>query len=311
MNCLQPEIVNKVAELFAAYQGIIPDYAAFCRRVCQPLPLYLRINTLKTTVGAARSRLEQRGVLLEPVAELAFLFKAAGVEQPGHLFEFALGHIHSQTYTSALAAVVLEAAAGHVVLDLCASPGSKTTLLAQLMGNRGLIVANDKSTARLVALRSNLKRLGVANTITTRYGGQHFPGRCKFDRILVDVPCSAEGSLRLTSTGKLPRRQRRISRLPSLQKQLLVRAFDLLKPQGILLYSTCTYNPDENESVVQFLLENRPAVILPIRLAVPHAPGLSCWRALNYETSLKECWRFYPHQVDSVGFFMAKIAPRC
>ena len=149
--------------------------------------------------------------------------------------------------------------------------------------------------------------MGVTNAITVRYAGQHFPKRFAFDRVLVDVPCSAEGTLRAGENGTLRLSLQRGKKLPRLQRDLLLRAFDLLAPGGTLVYSTCTYNPDENESVVQSLLENRPARVQPFELELPHGPGLLHWKGKIYDRSIMHCWRIYPHQLDTVGFFLARV----
>ncbi len=193
------------------------------------------------------------------------------------------------------------------VFDLCAAPGCKTTHMAQLMKNRGLIIANDSKEKRLRALEYNMKRLGTTNVVTTSYRGQNFPLRWRFDRVLADVPCSSEGTARFSSSPVCSMRRQGQSFLVKIQRDLIVRAFDLLRDQGVLLYSTCTYNPDENEGVVQYLLENRPAEILPIDLSAPHAPGLLQWKDRSYDRQMEQCWRIYPHQLNSVGFFLARI----
>ena len=292
---------------FSPYSAFVPDYSAFCNKLAEPQPIHLRINTLKAAVSETRLRLERRDVCLVPEKSVEFVFRAANITQLGHLPEYCLGHVHSQALSSVLAGLALGPKPGDVVLDLCAAPGSKTTLLAQLMENRGLIVANDKSTNRLISLQSNLKRLGVTNTITVRYPGQQFPKILAFDRILADVPCSAEGTSRVGENGILRNAPQSGKRLPRLQRNLLLRAFDLLKPGGTLIYSTCTYNPDENESMVQFLIENRPARVQPIDLELPHCSGLSQWKEKTYDPSIKKCWRIYPHRLDTVGFFLAKV----
>jgi 16S rRNA C967 or C1407 C5-methylase (RsmB/RsmF family) len=176
------------------------------------------------------------------------------------------------------------------------------------MENTGIIVANDRNAHRLIPLRANVKRLGVINTITTQYPGQHFPKRCLFDRVLVDVPCSAEGTERVGKQGVPTGRGRPVRKLLAQQRELLLRGFDLLRPGGTLVYSTCTYNPEENESAVHCLLERRPATVQPIGLDLPHSPGLSRWQEKRYDASIHHCWRIYPHQLDTVGFFVAKVA---
>ena len=294
-------------EYFSPYSRIIPDFPAFCRKLSNPLPLHLRFNTLKATVEETRLRLERRGLILLPEKSVSMVFQAQNFTQPGHLIEFSLGHLHSQALASVMSGLALGPEPGDVVLDLCAAPGGKTSLLAQLMKNRGLIVANDRYPNRLIPLHANLKRLGVTNTVTLCYPGQHFPKRLRFDRILVDVPCSAEGTLRGAANSNLRQTYQSGNKLPGLQRDLLLRAFDLLKPGGALLYSTCTYNPDENESVVQFLLENRKAKVQPISLDLPHSPGLQQWKEITYDATIQQCWRIYPHQLDTVGFFLARV----
>jgi NOL1/NOP2/sun family putative RNA methylase len=297
-------------EYFSEYSEIVPDFEVFCRKLSDPLPVHLRINTLKATVTKTRLRLERYGYLLVQEESVPMVFRAENITRPGHILEFSLGHLHSQALSSVLAVLALGPKPVDVVLDLCAAPGSKTSLIAQLMKNKGTIVANEKKPNRLLPLRTNLKRLGVTNTITVRSDGQHFPKKFTFDRILVDVPCSSEGTLRAGLNGSFRWPTRPGKKLPRLQRDLLLRAFDLLKPGGTLVYSTCTYNPEENESVVQFLLENRQATVRPITLDLPHTPGLDRWKETTYDPSVKQCWRLYPHQLDTVGFFLARIDKR-
>jgi 16S rRNA C967 or C1407 C5-methylase (RsmB/RsmF family) len=131
--------------------------------------------------------------------------------------------------------------------------------------------------------------------------------RCKFDRVLVDAPCSGEGTYRWDAQGRVLHYRPSDGNLPRLQMQLLRRGFDLLKSGGTLLYATCTYNPEENEAVVQALLDQRPASLQPLPLEFPHCPGLRQWRTQIYDPSMVYCWRIYPHNVNSVGFFLACI----
>jgi NOL1/NOP2/sun family putative RNA methylase len=295
---------------FSEYSEFVPDFEAFCEKLCDPLPLHLRINTLKATVTETRLRLERCGWPLVQEKSIPAVFRAKNITQPGHILEFSLGHLHSQALSSVLAVLALDPKPVDVVLDLCAAPGSKTSFIAQLMENQGTIVANEKNPNRLIPLHANLKRLGVTNTITVRNAGQHFPKRFAFDRILVDVPCSAEGTLRAGPKGTFRWPTRPGEKLPRLQRDLLLRGFDLLKPGGTLVYSTCTYNPEENESAIQFLLQNRQAKIKPISLDLPHSPGLGQWKETTYDPSVRQCWRLYPHQLDTVGFFLARVGKR-
>jgi 16S rRNA C967 or C1407 C5-methylase (RsmB/RsmF family) len=178
------------------------------------------------------------------------------------------------------------------------------------MGNTGLIVANELFPSRHPGLGHTLSRLGVMNTVTTGYQAQQFPLKHRFDFVLADVPCSGEGRFRKIEKSVVYSERRTKEKLPDLQKKIIVRGFDLLKEEGVMLYSTCTYNPEENESVVNYLLDNRDAVLLPIDAVSDFEPGICQWKQENYDKRLKRTARFYPHRINSVGFFMAAIGRR-
>ncbi len=132
----------------------------------------------------------------------------------------------------------------------------------------------------------------------------------KLEFVLADVPCSGEGRFRKIEKSSVYSERRTKEKLPDLQKKIIIRGFDLLKEDGVMVYSTCTYNPEENESVVNYLLNNRDAILLPIDVGSVHEPGISQWRQENYDEQLKRTARFYPHRINSVGFFMAAIGRR-
>lgn len=295
--------------VFAAYADFIPDFQAFCAAVHREPLCCLRVNTLRRTPEQVTAGLRAKGYRVTPAGFAHELLLVHNLSRPGSLPEAMLGYYQPQALTSAMASLVLAPQPGERVCDLCAAPGSKTSHMAQLMRDLGVIVANDRHGKRLSMLEHNLRRLGMSNVVATCYAGQNFPLRCKFDRVLVDAPCSGEGTYRWDARGRLQHYRRSEGNLPHLQKQLLLRGFDLLAAHGSLLYSTCTYNPDENEAVVQYLLERRPATLQPIGLNVPHRSGLRQWRTQTYDPRMRLCWRLYPHDTDSVGFFLASIRP--
>jgi NOL1/NOP2/sun family putative RNA methylase len=292
---------------FAAYADFIPDFQAFCATLHTPPLACLRVNTLRIEPARLRTMLAQHGYQVTPSRIAPELLLVDSFSSPGTLPEAFFGYYHPQAATSALASLILAPQPGECICDLCAAPGSKTSHMAQLMGDQGLIVANDRLAKRLAMLEHNLRRLGISNVVMTCYAGQNFPLRCKFDRVLVDAPCSGEGTYRWDAQGRLLHYRPSDGNLPRLQTQLLRRGFDLLAPGGRLLYATCTYNPAENEAVVQALLNQRPAILQPISLDLPHSPGLQQWRTHTYDSSMAHCWRIYPHQLNSVGFFLASI----
>ena len=147
----------------------------------------------------------------------------------------------------------------------------------------------------------------MLNAVVTDYQAQQFPLKQRFDFVLADVPCSGEGRFRQIEKSDTYSERGSKKKLLDLQKKIILRGFDLLKEGGRMLYATCTYNPEENESVVDHLLKNRDAELLPIDVGLDYEPGLCEWRQIEYDEQLKRTARFYPHRVDSVGFFMARI----
>ena len=297
--------------VFDHYREIIPDFSAFQESLRQPYPIHLRVNRLKIEPQRLVETLKEKGVFLQRVSDkYDTLFLAPDLERPGKLLEYLLGYVHTQALTSCLACVALFPRPGSHLLDMCASPGGKTSHLAQFMENTGLIIANEPYPNRHFVLNHTLSRMGVLNTIATAYRAEHFPLKHRFDFILADVPCSGEGTFRMTREHARYRDRKSKARLPEQQKRILLRAFDLLKETGELVYSTCTYNPDENESVVDFLLNHRDAELLSIDLNMKHEPGLREWGKVAYDRAMLRAVRFYPHQLNSVGFFMARIGRR-
>lgn len=297
--------------VFDHYREIIPDFSSFQESLRQPYPVHLRVNRLKIEPQRLVEKLKGKGVYLKRVSNKDdTLFLAPDLERPGKLLEYFLGYVHSQALTSCLACIALGPGPGSYLLDMCASPGGKTSHLAQFMKNSGLIIANEPYLNRHFVLNHTLSRLGVLNTIVTAYRAEHFPLKHRFDFILADVPCSGEGTFRMTHRHARYRDRKSKARLPEQQKRILLRAFDLLKETGELVYSTCTYNPDENESVVDFLLNNRDAELLSIDVNMKHEPGLHEWGKVAYDKAMLRAVRFYPHQLNSVGFFMARIGNR-
>ena len=294
--------------IFENYQEIIPDFSSFQESLLTPIPSHIRINRLKASTAAVIHGLNEKGVdLKRSLEDDDTLYLAPELSSPGNLLEYYLGYIHPQALTSCLTSVVLSPRGSSYVLDMCASPGGKTSHLADLMNNTGLIVANELYSNRHVPLGTTLARLGVLNAAITGYQAQEFPLKQRFDYVLADVPCSGEGRFRKLKERSVYRKTYKKNKLPDLQKKIIVRGFDLLRKNGEMLYATCTYSPEENESVVNFLLQNRDAHLLIIDADLDHEPGLPGWRREVYDKQVQKTARFYPHRVNSVGFFMARI----
>jgi len=288
------------------YQKIIPDWEEFIAATRRPLPLTIRTNTLRILPSKLRTRLEEKGFSLTPFPGIPTLFQ---VEEKGvtKTIEHWLGLFYVQEATQVLPVIALDPRPGESVLDLCAAPGGKATQIAAAMKNSGLLIANEPNGRRRQALFANLNRLSVLNTAVTTYRGESFPMRVKFDRVLIDAPCSAEGTGRKTPGLGEGATEGTIRRLAGIQRRLILRGYDLLRSGGVLVYSTCTFAPEENEEVVSFLLESRDARIEELHLPLPVAPGITRWEERRFKAELSRCVRIYPHHFDSGGGFIARV----
>ncbi len=223
----------------------------------QPPPTYIRINTLKTAIKPA-------DVDAEPTANpLCWrVVNAAGLFQGK---AFADGDFYVQDPSTLTAVDVLDPQPGESVLDMCAAPGGKTTYVAQKMQNQGRIIAADLSSSRLALVGENCRRLGVTIVATLACEGTHLD-RClrgqQFDRVLVDAPCSNTGVLRRRADLRWRIEEDEIRKLAVLQEKLLTAAVPFVKPQGILVYSTCSLEEEENQRVVERLGRSHPEFML-------------------------------------------------
>ncbi|HIE53268.1 MAG TPA: NOL1/NOP2/sun family putative RNA methylase [Armatimonadetes bacterium] len=299
-------------ELQALVQDLLGEEAEdFWNAVGQPPKTVIRVNTLKTTPLALRKRLERAGFAL---TELPLAIPAFRVEEEpfpiGKTFEHFVGLFYVQSLASLLPPLALAPQPADWVLDIAAAPGSKATELAQLMDNHGLLVANDVSPSRMRALVHNVERLGIVNTGLMQQDGNRL-GRCfreTFDRALVDVPCSALGTL-----GKSPEvtqrwMWRQATRLAQGQYQLLLSAAHTLRVGGTLVYSTCTLTPQENEGVISSFLRKYPFEVASLHFAsVPTRPGLTQFGGETFDERVARAVRLYPFEAETEGFFIAKL----
>jgi NOL1/NOP2/sun family putative RNA methylase len=259
------------------------------------------VNTLKARKADVESFLKSKSVAFEQVPwcpEGLWVDSSCNLDSVEH----QLGYYYVQTSASMIPSVVLDPLPGESVLDLCAAPGSKTTHMAQLMQNSGVLVANEGSFVRVRSLVINVQRSGAANVVVTRRDGVGFErlGE-RFERVMLDAPCSDVGTARKDPRVLQSWSLDRIRRLSNLQKKLMVSAFGCLKPGGVLVYSTCTTSREENEDVVAHLLrQNSGAVLEDVRV-----PGLKTRRGLTEET--RGCARIVPQDNDSDAYFIAKV----
>lgn len=280
----------------------------------KPLRKSIRVNTIKISREDCIKLLEKKGWNLQqiPWYEDGFWILNRNEEQVGNTLEHFMGYFYVQEASSMIPPLVLEPEEKNLILDIAASPGSKTTQIAQIINNKGCIIANDISLERIKILRFNLEKCGVINTIVTRMDGRLFKNfREKFDKILLDAPCSSEGVMRkdwkVISRWSL----NIINRMSSLQKELISSALIALKSGGTLVYSTCTMAPEENEEVVDFALKNFDIEIVKTKIkGLKARGGILEWYDKNFSEDVKNCIRIWPHDNDTEGFFIAKIIKR-
>lgn len=291
------------------YLKLVDDPDAFLAALERPLPKSFRVNTLKASVQDVKSGMEGYGFGLRQMGwcSEAFVSDSLGI---GATLEHFTGMIYIQEIASMLPPVIVkgELEDARIVLDGCAAPGSKTTQMAAIMGNKGTIIANDLDYDRIRALKFNLEKSGVINTIITNYDLQHLPDQ-SYDVVILDAPCSAEGTIRKHDHIFDNWSPRAVSSYSGNQRVLILKAFDLLKPGGVMVYSTCTFAPEENELVVDHLLKSREGSSLE-RVSVEGfktCDGITEYEGKEFDPQVSSCVRVWPHHNDTGGFFLAKV----
>ena len=307
-EAIKARIKPAYREHYVELLGSEDEYERFIDAALEFPKRVVRINTLKISVEDCVERLRGKGWVLEPVpwCSYAFTIERSDRRDVGNLEEHALGYLYVQEASSLIPVIILEPRPGEIVLDMAAAPGSKTTQLAQLMENRGVIVANELDYARLASLKANLERCGVQNTLVTNLDGRHIR-LSGFDRVLVDAPCSGTGTLSKSLKPLEMWNPKSLPRLCRIQSGLLDHAFSLLRPGGVLVYSTCSLEVDENESVLDRFYRAHPDAIAE-HVAIPKASEtFRSWRGSVFDERVASAARLWPHHSGSDGFFVALI----
>lgn len=290
------------------YRSVIPEWSRFVDAAERPEPTVLRVRTGRIAPEALVARLEAQGYRLRPLEGMPAFFQIEEGPRPvSFTLEHWLGLIYVQQASTGVAAPALGPRPGERVLDLCSAPGGKTTHAADLMGDRGALVASDVSEGRIRGLLGNVYRLGHPNILVVAGDGREFPDGASFDRVLVDAPCSGEGTLRRRG-GRPPQQSRSfMGYVTRAQEDLLRTAIRVTRPGGTILYVTCTFAPEENEAVLTRVLADSPVEIEPLDLPVPHAPGLTSFDGTPFDPRVEAAARIYPHHLDSGGLFLARL----
>ena len=250
----------------------------------------LRFNTLKVQSPEERMRI-LKTLKISSDKKVSWANEAYYFDEnvrPGKHPYHEMGLYYIQEPSAMSAAALLAPKPGMRVLDLCAAPGGKSTQLATYLGDSGLLVSNEINTQRSRILSQNIERMGIKNAIVTNEDSfvlaSHFPGF--FNAIQVDAPCSGEGMFRKLPEAIEQWSMENVAICAARQKEILDNAAVMLKPGGVIVYSTCTFSREENEDVIEYFLER------------------------HTDFTLEEMERFWPHKVDGEGHFVAKLVRR-
>ncbi|XP_054716807.1 probable 28S rRNA (cytosine(4447)-C(5))-methyltransferase [Uloborus diversus] len=301
-------LMSKLMELFSPSELVELLEANEVQR-----PVTIRTNTLKTRRGDLAQALINRGVNLDPIGKWSKVGLIVYDSQVpiGATPEYLAGHYILQGAASLLPVMALAPKEDEKILDMCAAPGGKTTHIAALMKNTGILFANDASKERVPAIIGNIHRLGITNTVISSMDGRAYPKAIAgFDRVMCDAPCSGTGIVSKDPSVKASKDEKDIQRCSTIQRQLLMAAIDCTnansKTGGYIVYSTCSILPEENECVIDYVLKMRSVKVVPTGLDFGKE-GLAKYRAYRFHPSLKNARRFYPHTQNMDGFFVCKL----
>ncbi len=265
-----------------------------------------RVNYLHYNEEKVIQALKRRGVIVKKIPNVEHAYFYFSDFSLGSTPEFLTGQIYIQDLASIMPAKVLNPKENDRVLDMCASPGSKTTQMSVMMKNKGLIVAVEKNPARITRLKLNLERQMSGNVKVFQKDVLNFKSEEPFDKILLDAPCSGNYTQeknwfdKRTLTGVIENSK--------YQRKLIKKAHSLLKKGGILVYSTCSLEPEEDELVVDY------ALTLGFKLQDTGlklgSEGLQEFGGLKFDKSMKLARRFWPFKDKTQGFFIAKLVKK-
>lgn len=299
-------------------ERIVPEerYPSILSTFNTPKQVTFRVNPLKTTAETLETDLAKEGIAFEwiewGVLEGVYRIDPADKLRLTQTKAFYEGHFYIQNLSSMIAPVLLAPEPEETVLDLAAAPGGKTLILASMMQNTGWLSAVEPSKERFYRMCDNLKSQGVTNAHTYMTDGRSVGKKCPlmFDRILLDAPCSSESRFKSfdeksTAFWSI----HKVKETSKLQRRLLLSAFDALKPGGRLLYSTCSFSPEENESPLQHLLERHGEHLKTLPLSLPFdnvQKPLKRWGKEIFDERIQNAVRILP--TDTIdGFFICLL----
>ncbi|KAB7498089.1 putative 28S rRNA methyltransferase [Armadillidium nasatum] len=279
-----------------------------------PRPVTIRTNALKTRRKLLAQSLINQGANVDVLnwSSVGLVAYSSGSVPLGATLEYLAGHYILQGASSFLPVVALGPKENEKILDMCAAPGGKSTHIAALMKNTGVLFSNDFNKDRTKALIGNFHRMGITNSVITSLDGRRFSKMMPhfFDRVLVDAPCSGTGIISKDEHVKMSKEERDMKRCSHLQKELILSAIDSVDAfsatGGYICYSTCSILTEENEEVIQYALNKRNVKLVSTNLTIGRE-GFVNFREKRFHQSMKETRRIYPHLNNMDGFFVAKL----
>ncbi|XP_042222992.1 probable 28S rRNA (cytosine-C(5))-methyltransferase [Homarus americanus] len=280
-----------------------------------PRPVTVRTNTLKTRRKVLAAALIARGIDVDLISWSKvglIVMRTPGNVTLGATPEYLAGHYILQGASSFLPVMALSPKEGEKILDMCAAPGGKSTHIAAIMRNTGMVVCNDINRDRVKALVGNFHRMGITNSVIISHDGRVFPKMMPraFDRVLLDAPCSGTGVISKDERVKTSKDPKDIQRCSHLQKELILAAIDSVHKfdgqNGYIVYSTCSVLVEENEAVIEYALKKRNVKLVPTGLDIGKS-GYVNYRENRFNPMMQLCKRIYPHSYNMDGFFVAKL----
>lgn len=305
----QPYMVERYLKMWG-----LEETVKYLKATLKGVRKVLRANILKVKPEDLISRLEAKGYKFEIVDWARNAFWVLNEPfQLGATFEYMFGYYYIHRGGGSLAPpLALEPKPNESIIDMCAAPGGKTSYIAELSGDLATILAVDISRARMRTLRSQISRLGITCVVGLRWDARRLVELgLRPDKILLDAPCSGEGLTPIDPSRRISRSMRDLIDMMKLQVQLLDAAIKISKPGTVIIYSTCSIAPEENEFVVDKLLEKwgEKIDVEDIGLKIGE-PGFTKVFNIRLDGRLRKCKRLYPHKNGTEGYFICRIVRR-
>ncbi|NMI89176.1 NOL1/NOP2/sun family putative RNA methylase [Nanohaloarchaea archaeon] len=296
---------NKPRSAVQRYKQIIDNWKQFQKECDRQERKTVRKNPIKSSEGVEQ-KLKEDFPDIEQADWNQNVYRLNSEKSAGKSMLHWLGEYYVQEESAALPVQILDPEPSEKVLDMCAAPGGKTTQIASKMDNKGTVIANDKNPKRLKSLHANIYRTGSTAANVVNYDGRRIPKKVKYDKILVDAPCSGEGNNSRRNFKSASEQE--LKTLSNIQQKLLENAEKLLKKDGRIVYSTCTFAPEENESVVEKTLENTDLRLENIQSDIEHVRGVKKFQDTEFSFQTSKTVRVYPHHMRSGGIYVARFA---